>query len=71
MAAWLPIYSSASSPPICDLLPPSTAAIEQQRRTNAAATFAPNFVFAVRAERVPTEHPGVAEGQNRPLSTSA
>eukprot|EP00962_Isochrysis_galbana_P035450 scaffold12163_cov111-Isochrysis_galbana.AAC.1 len=34
MAAWLPIYSSVSELPatICDLLP-STAAIEQQRRT--------------------------------------
>eukprot|EP00962_Isochrysis_galbana_P062053 scaffold50397_cov517-Isochrysis_galbana.AAC.1 len=32
MAAWLPIYSSASSPQrICDLLP-STGAIEQQRQ---------------------------------------
>eukprot|EP00962_Isochrysis_galbana_P018657 scaffold5382_cov114-Isochrysis_galbana.AAC.1 len=35
---------------ICDLLP-STAAIEQQRRTRRQPTFAPNFVFAVRAEQ--------------------
>eukprot|EP00962_Isochrysis_galbana_P039993 scaffold14455_cov111-Isochrysis_galbana.AAC.1 len=77
MAAWLPIYSSASSPqrPATCPRPQRLLSSRGERGGNLRADFC--FCFVVRAERVltpvPTEHPGSQRPQTHmhPLGPTA